>query len=191
MAVSKRIRFEVLRRDNFSCRYCGAKAPDVELHVDHVMPVALGGSDDPTNLTTACVDCNNGKASTRPDDDVVEDVSEDAERWARALKVAGERLYKTTDDEAAILEAFALVWGDVLAWNNKPHALPDNWETAVLNYYYGGLPEAKIIEAARVALSARNVQSSNRFRYFCGVCKRRTSEIAAYAQKLIDDGEVA
>lgn len=58
MTVSKRIRFEVLRRDNYTCRYCGGSAPDVKLTVDHVMPVALG---DPTNLVTACKDCNAGK----------------------------------------------------------------------------------------------------------------------------------
>ena len=40
MAVSKRTRFEVLRRDNFTCRYC--RSTDNELTVDHVTPVALG-----------------------------------------------------------------------------------------------------------------------------------------------------
>ena len=59
--LSKRLRFMVLERDNFTCRYCGAKAPDVELQVDHVIPVAKGGADDPDNLVTACVDCNSGK----------------------------------------------------------------------------------------------------------------------------------
>lgn len=41
MAVSKRLRFEILRRDNFQCRYCGAKAPDATLAVDHVTPKEL------------------------------------------------------------------------------------------------------------------------------------------------------
>ena len=64
MAVTKRVRFEVLRRDNHTCRYCGASAPDTTLTVDHVTPVALGGSHDPSNLVAACKDCNAGKAST-------------------------------------------------------------------------------------------------------------------------------
>lgn len=55
MAVSKRTRYEVLRRDNHTCRYCGGSAPDVRLTVDHVLPVTLGGSDDPSNLVAACV----------------------------------------------------------------------------------------------------------------------------------------
>jgi len=64
MALSKRQRFSILRRDNFTCRYCGAKAPDVQLHVDHKKPVALGGDDHPANLVTACVGCNAGKSAT-------------------------------------------------------------------------------------------------------------------------------
>lgn len=61
--LSKRTRFEVLKRDKFTCRYCGSKAPDVVLHVDHIKPVALGGSNDPLNLVTACQGCNGGKSA--------------------------------------------------------------------------------------------------------------------------------
>lgn len=64
MAVSKRLRYEILRRDNHTCRYCGASAPDVPLRVDHVTPVALGGTDEPSNLVTSCEPCNSGKTST-------------------------------------------------------------------------------------------------------------------------------
>jgi 5-methylcytosine-specific restriction endonuclease McrA len=67
MTVSKRARYEVLRRDNHTCRYCGGKAPDVALTVDHVTPVALGGTDGPGNLVAACRDCNAGKAASHPD----------------------------------------------------------------------------------------------------------------------------
>lgn len=58
-----RERFAILKRDNFACRYCGAKAPDVKLHVDHVHPRSLGGTNDPSNLVTACEDCNMGKSA--------------------------------------------------------------------------------------------------------------------------------
>lgn len=61
--VARTVRFAILQRDNFTCRYCGAKAPDVRLEIDHIIPVASGGTDDPENLTTACIDCNNGKAA--------------------------------------------------------------------------------------------------------------------------------
>lgn len=79
MAVSRRLRFEILRRDGHTCRYCGAKAPEAALTVDHVIPVALGGGDEPNNLVAACSDCNSGKSSVPADAAVVEDVDEDGE----------------------------------------------------------------------------------------------------------------
>ena len=74
MPVSNRLRFEVLRRDNFACRYCGAKAPNVELHVDHVIPKKFGGTDDAWNLTAACPPCNWGKGDGVPSGSVIQDV---------------------------------------------------------------------------------------------------------------------
>jgi hypothetical protein len=59
--VSKMLRFEVFKRDSFKCQYCGAEAPTVLLHVDHIKPVAEGGTNDLTNLITACMPCNLGK----------------------------------------------------------------------------------------------------------------------------------
>jgi hypothetical protein len=55
------LRFMILERDNFTCRYCGATPPDVRLEVDHVHPESQGGSDDPSNLVTSCSICNIGK----------------------------------------------------------------------------------------------------------------------------------
>lgn len=56
------IRWVVFQRDNFTCQYCGRSAPDVVLHVDHVIPVSRGGGDDLDNLRTACSACNIGKS---------------------------------------------------------------------------------------------------------------------------------
>jgi 5-methylcytosine-specific restriction endonuclease McrA len=61
-AIPKRTRFEVFKRDSFKCQYCGASAPDVVLQIDHIKPVADGGSNDITNLVTACTKCNSGKS---------------------------------------------------------------------------------------------------------------------------------
>lgn len=57
-------RFALLRRDNFTCRYCGRSAPAVELHVDHARAKANGGEDADHNLVTACIDCNLGKGGS-------------------------------------------------------------------------------------------------------------------------------
>lgn len=63
MAIGKRLRFEILKRDGFTCRYCGAKGGEVKLQVDHIKPRALGGSDHPDNLIAACKGCNVGKSA--------------------------------------------------------------------------------------------------------------------------------
>ncbi len=56
-----KIRFEILRRDKFTCQYCGRKAPDVELQVDHIILKSKGGKYVRENLATSCVECNLGK----------------------------------------------------------------------------------------------------------------------------------
>lgn len=66
--ISKKLRFEVFKRDSFACQYCGAKAPDVVLQVDHIDPVCKGGNNDILNLTTSCEDCNGGKSGRRLSD---------------------------------------------------------------------------------------------------------------------------
>jgi hypothetical protein len=66
--LSKKLRFEVLKRDCFKCRYCGKTAEEARLHVDHVMPVADGGADDIMNLVAACESCNLGKRDIPLDD---------------------------------------------------------------------------------------------------------------------------
>lgn len=63
VAVSKKLRFEVFKRDSFTCQYCGQKAPTVVLNCDHVKPVAEGGTNDILNLITSCFDCNSGKGA--------------------------------------------------------------------------------------------------------------------------------
>ena len=76
-STSKRQRFEIFKRDNFTCQYCGAQPPEVVLVIDHVLPVVEGGDNDQTNLITACEPCNQGKAgkllgnvAPRPDADL-------------------------------------------------------------------------------------------------------------------------
>ena len=69
--LSKKIRFEVFKRDSFKCQYCGATAPEVVLHVDHIKPVAQGGTNDLTNLITSCTSCNLGKKDKGLDDNTV------------------------------------------------------------------------------------------------------------------------
>ena len=59
--MTKNERFEILKRDRFTCQYCGRSAPSVELEVDHIHPKSARGLDNKYNLITACSDCNRGK----------------------------------------------------------------------------------------------------------------------------------
>ena len=69
--ISPKIRFEVFKRDKFTCQYCGRMAPDVTLEVDHIKPVSKGGTNNIMNLITACYDCNRGKTNIELSDDSV------------------------------------------------------------------------------------------------------------------------
>lgn len=68
--ISKRVRFEIFKRDLFTCQYCGRTPPTVMLEIDHIIPVAEGGGNDGINLTTSCEDCNSGKSSIPLDDKI-------------------------------------------------------------------------------------------------------------------------
>ena len=62
---SIRLRFMVMRRDNFKCVSCGASPATnhaIVLHVDHVVAWSKGGRTTSENLRTLCSDCNLGKS---------------------------------------------------------------------------------------------------------------------------------
>lgn len=67
--IPKTIRFEVFKRDKFTCQYCGASAPDVILEIDHIQPVSKGGTNELLNLVTSCRNCNRGKSNKELSDD--------------------------------------------------------------------------------------------------------------------------
>lgn len=115
MSVSKRLRYEVLRRDNHRCRYCGTTANESELRVDHVVPVTLGGDDEPSNLVASCHDCNAGKSSASPDASQVEDVEQDALRWSQAMQKAQDIAKREREEVAIQLEQFDDAWR--FAWD--------------------------------------------------------------------------
>tara|TARA_B100000408_G_scaffold117945_1_gene96235 strand:- start:1022 stop:1561 length:540 start_codon:yes stop_codon:yes gene_type:complete len=54
-------KMRVMRRDRYTCVYCGAEGKNAELQIDHVVPVAKGGSHHIANLVAACRSCNQSK----------------------------------------------------------------------------------------------------------------------------------
>lgn len=64
--INLRMRFLVMKRDNFKCCMCGrspATTPGLELHIDHIVPWSKGGETVIDNLQTLCSDCNLGKSN--------------------------------------------------------------------------------------------------------------------------------
>lgn len=119
MSIGKKLRFEVFKRDKFTCQYCGKTAPDVILHVDHIQPQSKGGTDDMVNLITSCQDCNLGKGARELSDDTavvkqrnqLELLQERREQiemimeWQRGLM----------DMEQYAVEELVSMWNDLMA----------------------------------------------------------------------------
>lgn len=59
---TKKIRFQILHRDNYTCVYCGITANKSQLHIDHINPKSNIIDNSFSNLVTACQSCNSGKS---------------------------------------------------------------------------------------------------------------------------------
>lgn len=195
MAVSKRVRYEVLRRDNHACRYCGATAPDVALTVDHVVPTSLGGSDDPRNLVAACRDCNSGKASVAPDSPLVADVERDALRWSAAIRRAAEIERKQRSDDSLFFGLFLRATGE-LAQANPRLELPafddahlSDWQRTITQFRDVGLDHDDLMFAIEKAMANRRLAEDQIWRYFCGVAWRMVEDRQQKATELLQAEE--
>lgn len=186
MSIGRRLRFEVLRRDGFACRYCGAKAPDVVLEVDHVIPTALGGADDPTNLVTSCASCNAGKASTAPESAVVADVDAASLLFARAMEQASDVRRREIADADAVTAAFDAAWRF-----DSGSALdrPGDWPDTVQRFLGLGLTMDDLRRFIDVAMRSR-AKNGDVWRYFCGCCWNEVADRQELARRLIEDGQV-
>jgi hypothetical protein len=190
--VSRRQRFEILRRDGYTCRYCGAQAPDVPLTVDHVIPRALGGATDPTNLVTACKDCNSGKTSTSPDEHIVADVDAAAMLFARAIEKAAELRRAERDAMVECIERFDDDW---MSWGydipGGRHTIPRdrNWQQSVERWLELGLNNEDLWSLMAVAMTGPAPEREI-WKYFCGCCWREIGTRQEVARQLVEDGAV-
>jgi hypothetical protein len=186
MAVSKRLRFEILKRDNHACKYCGRTPPEVKLHIDHVVPVTLGGSDDPANLVAACSDCNGGKSSVPADAPLVADVAADALRWARAMELVAFGRSVEREERRERYRTFYTAWKDWYTTNwrgEKTYVdLPDTYERSIDQFIDAGLEMDDLLELIRVAMSVR---TTDEWRYFCGCCWKRIREAQEHAAAIV------
>ncbi len=61
--IDPHTRLGVFRRDGYMCAHCDSECDRALLEVDHVLPLSLGGTDDPSNLQTLCRTCNRRKGN--------------------------------------------------------------------------------------------------------------------------------
>lgn len=183
MTVTKRLRYEILRRDGYACRYCGAKAPEATLTVDHVTPKALGGTDDPTNLVAACRDCNTGKTSSSPDGPLVADVADDALAWAARVRRALAAMHEADQAVQAATNRFADAWGHhQMALGIGP--MDPSFPESVRTFFAAGLSLPMLLAIAeRTALNDR-VRPGEHWRYFCGTCWGTIREAQRRAERM-------
>lgn len=190
MAVSKRLRYEILRRDNHTCRYCGAAAPGVPLTVDHVVPATLGGSDESSNLVTACRDCNSGKAASSPDSPIVAEVDARALLWSTAMQIAADERAAAFAHQVEVNSQFIAKWNawHWTDWRGDEHhvTIPGNWHVSVQQFLAAGLTMDDLHELVDVAMNAR---TDDEWRYFCGCCWRRVREAQARAAAITAEFE--
>lgn len=170
--ISKKVRFEVFKRDRFMCAYCGRHPPDVKLHADHIIAVANGGTNDLDNLVTSCEPCNLGKSAT-PLTDVPQslaskaaDVAEREEQlagYAEVMEAKRDRIENDTWRVAEILEP---------GCSEKGYGKAD---LKSISMFVEKLGVYEVIDAAEIA-STKFYPSPKQFRYFCGICWSKIKE---------------
>ena len=60
--IPPEVRKYVFLRDKYQCQSCGKTSAETELNIDHIIPLASGGSNDISNLQTLCRNCNQRKS---------------------------------------------------------------------------------------------------------------------------------
>lgn len=184
-AIKKSVRFEVFKRDNFTCQYCGGKAPDVVLHVDHISPVAGGGDNDIMNLITSCEPCNLGKGAKPLDDNSVivkqraqlEELNERREQlemmlqWREGMASLDDRQVDAIDEMLVAASGGGLSdSGRVLmkGWLKRftLAEILDALEAAIGTYYKGGSDdpdERRALAAKALEMTPRIIASRKKY----------------------------
>lgn len=171
-AISKRVRFEVFKRDAFACQYCGAHPPGVLLHVDHILAVANGGTNAMDNLVTSCLPCNLGKGA-RDLNVVPQSLAEKAKETAeREAQLAGYQTILAAKRERIDRDVWRVL--EHLSGGGRLEKAPRE-HYASTQRFVERLGLHVVLEAADIALVAR-VSEWKRFRYFCGVCWNKIRE---------------
>lgn len=161
-SLTKKKRFRIFKRDNFTCMYCGRRPPHVTLEVDHIKPVCEGGTDDLANLITSCFECNRGKSGESLSV-IPASLAEIQARRLEALEQA-EELHKA--ERRAAKRAAADV--DELEMEFSVSFSAPARRSVMMFIQKLGLNE--VAEAMAITAGKMNITSTTGFRYFCGIC---------------------
>jgi hypothetical protein len=168
MAISKKIRFEVFKRDGFACVYCGRTPPNVLLEADHINPKSIGGEDDINNLATSCFDCNRGKKAI-PLSTIPQQISENTEilqekelqfsEYNKILKKIKTRTNKSIRNIEIIFQGFF-----------PDSKFSPNFKISIKTFLKS-LSEKDIIESMEMACDRKQRDGyTATLKYFCGIC---------------------
>lgn len=167
LSISKKIRFEIFKRDSFTCSYCGSKPPSVTLEVDHVIPVFRGGTNEIDNLITSCFDCNRGKGKNEltslPETtiDKINRLKEQEEQYKEFKKL----INNIKNRKAKEIQLVDNVYSD----NFKYYGLSENFKKRTLSMFLDKLGIDDVIDSMEIACETIEYPS-DAIRYFCGIC---------------------
>lgn len=171
-ALSKRARFEVFKRDGFVCQYCGDHPPAVVLHVDHIIPVADGGTNDVDNLITACSGCNLGKGAvplSRVPKSIAQKTAEVAEREAQIAGYAEVMQARASRLDGETWKVADILWDNAMTTIGRSHYVSISGFIDKLGYH-------ETAASADIARARIPHDAAQRFKYFCGVCWSKIRE---------------
>ena len=173
--LSKKVRFEVFKRDDFTCQYCGSVPPSVVLEIDHVTPVSKGGDNDINNLVTSCFDCNRGKTNIELDRitpalsenlEVLKAKEEQLREYRKFISNIKRRKTRDINKISAIFED-----------GFPERELTSKFKRISVSRFLDKLPLHEVEDAMTKAIDIIP-NSSDAVSYFCGICwnKIRKSE---------------
>lgn len=174
--ISKKLRFEIFKRDGFTCQYCGDHPPKTILHVDHIYPVKRGGGNNQDNLITSCIDCNLGKSAT-PLSNVPMSLRDRAkEIEEREAQLSGYN--KILFEKAERLEIQS--WTVAAALSNTEYVESYNRQRLLsIKRFLELLPLTEVLEAVEITLARWGSTTKDRaFKYFCAIYWRKIREIS-------------
>jgi hypothetical protein len=173
-SLSKKVRFEVFKRDSFKCQYCGSVPPSVVLEIDHIKPVSKGGTNSIDNLLTSCFNCNRGKSDTLITDapqsikdkhEILVEKKLQLDEYYKLIRAIERKIQKEIDKVDEIYADWFPGW-----------SLSDKFKQASVKKFVQLLDSITVQDAMHVSCSKIG-DRDGAINYFCGICWNKIREI--------------